>query len=126
VDETTFDLTIVPVPGVSLPEAEAAMDQVIAGFLETGVDADQLVRIKMQMRAAQIYARDDVSGLANRYGAALATGLTVADVLAWPEILQAVTEDDVMQAARDVFQDRNSVTGYLTGNDAEATPEVTQ
>ncbi|MDO5756588.1 MAG: pitrilysin family protein [Rhodobacterales bacterium] len=124
-DKTTFTLLVVPVPGTTLEEAEAAMDGVIAGFLQTGVDADQLDRIKMQLRAAQIYARDDVNGLANRYGAALASGLTVQDVQDWPEILQAVTAEDVMQAARDVFVAENSVTGTLTAPEAPG-KEVSQ
>jgi len=119
-DDTTIKLAVVPVPGVTLPEAEAAMDAVIDGFLETGVDAEQLERIKMQVRAAQIYARDDVNGLANRYGAALASGLTIQDVQDWPTILQNVTAEDVMTAARDVFQLKNSVTGYLTASAPEA------
>ncbi len=71
----------------------------------------------MQVRAAQIYARDDVNGLANQYGAGLASGLTIQDVQDWPAILSAVTAEDVMQAARDVFQLKNSVTGYLTAPD---------
>lgn len=119
-DDTTFDLTIVPAAGVTLEQAEAAMDDVITSFLETGVDAEHLERIKMQIRAAEIYARDDVSGLANRYGRALTQGLTVEDVQAWPDILSAVTEEDIMQAARDIFVTRNSVTGYIQA------PEVTQ
>ena len=36
----------------------------------------------MQLRAAQVYARDDVDSIANRYGRALTQGLTVADVQA--------------------------------------------
>ena len=124
-DDTTFKLLIVPVPGTTLPEAEAAMDEVIQGFMENGVDADQLERIKMQVRAAQIYARDDVNGLANRYGAALASGLSIQDVQDWPAILQGVTAEDVMQAARDIFQLQNSVTGYLTAP-SDTDTEITQ
>ncbi|WP_416384531.1 M16 family metallopeptidase [Roseovarius sp. Pro17] len=124
-DDTTFKLLIVPVPGTTLPEAEAAMDEVLQGFMENGVDADQLERIKMQVRAAQIYARDDVNGLANRYGAALASGLSIQDVQDWPAILQDVTAEDVMQAARDVFQLQNSVTGYLTAP-SDTDTEMTQ
>lgn len=117
-DDTTLKLAVVPVPGVTLPEAEVAMDAVLQGFMENGVDAAQLERIKMQVRAAQIYARDDVNGLANQYGAALASGLTIQDVQDWPGILSAVTAEDVMQAARDVFQLKNSVTGYLSAPDS--------
>ncbi|MEM6578535.1 MAG: insulinase family protein, partial [Pseudomonadota bacterium] len=120
-DDTTFNLYIVPAEGVSLEDAETAMDNVIAEFLETGVDADHLERIKMQIRASEIYVRDDVRSLANRYGGALSIGLTVEDVQAWPEILSAVTESDVMAVAQEIFSDnRNSVTGYVLA------PEVTQ
>lgn len=119
-DKTTFDVVVVPSEGVTLEEAEAAMDKVLAEFLTTGVDPEQLDRIKMQLRAAQIYARDNVDSIANRYGRALTQGLTVEDVQAWPDILQAVTADDVMAAARMVLDRRQAVTGWLMAE------EVTQ
>lgn len=122
-DDTTFDVVIVPAPGVSLEEAETAMDETLAQFLVDGVDAEQLERIKYQLRASQIYARDDVDRIARRYGAALSVGLTVEDVQAWPDILQSITADEIMDAARDVLNLNASVTGWLT---RPATPEVTQ
>ncbi len=118
-DDTEFGLIIVPVPGVSLEEAEAALDQAVAEFMEEGVDADQLSRIKFQLKASQIYARDSVDALARRYGGALTSGLTVEDVQEWPEILQAVTAEDIMDAADLVFDRKNAVTGYLMGEDVQ-------
>jgi zinc protease len=112
-DTGTFGLTVAPAEGVTLQEAEDAMDAVLAEFLATGVDQDQFDRIKTQLRASEIYARDNVDGLARRYGAALASGLTVADVQAWPDILQSVTPDDVMAAAQAVFDRRQSVTMWV-------------
>lgn len=112
-DETVFSLVNVPAAGVSLDEAEAALDAAIADFIEEGVDAEELARLKTQYRASEIYAQDSISGLANRYGAALTSGLTVADVQAWPDILQAVTEDDIIAAAKSVFNRANAVTGHV-------------
>ncbi len=120
-DDTTFDLIVVPAEGVSLQEAEDAMDQVVADFIAEGVNEDDLNRIKMQLRAAQTYARDNVDGIGNRYGRALTSGLTVEDVQAWPDILQAVTGEDIIAAAREVIQPETSVTGWLMRDD-----EVTQ
>jgi zinc protease len=120
-DATTFDFVVVPVPGVSLQEVEDAMDAVVSEFIETGVDAEQLARIKMQLRASEIYERDNVSSLANRYGRALTAGLTIADIQAWSDILQAVSEEDIIAAAEQVFDKRRSVTGWLMGQE-----EVTQ
>jgi zinc protease len=113
VDESTFGLLMVPLPGVSLPDAEAAMDKVLDKFLTDGPDPDAFARIKTQIKAADIYARDDANGLARRYGEALATGLTVQDVQDWPAVLDSVTPEDVMTAAKAVFDRRNAVTGYL-------------
>jgi len=119
-DDTTFGLVIVPADGVSLQEAEDALDAAVAEFIEEGVDADQLERIKFQMKASQIYARDNAEGIARKYGNALTSGLTVEDVQAWPDVLQAVTEEDIIAAARDVFREERSVTGWLMSE------EVTQ
>ena len=112
-DDTTFNVIVVPQPGVALQEAEDAMDAAIASFMKKGVDPDQLDRIKQQIRAEQIYARDDADSVANRYGSALAIGLTVQDVQDWPDVLEAVTAEDIMQAAKDVFNREASVTGWL-------------
>ncbi len=122
-DDTTFGLVIVPVPGVSLDQAEAALDRAVAEFLEEGVDPEQLARIKMELRASEIYGKDSVQGLARRYGSALTSGLTLADIEAWPDILQAVTEEDILAAARRVFDRKNAVTGWLQRPTAT---EVTQ
>ena len=113
-DDATFGLVIVPVPGVSLEEAEVALDEAVAQFIEEGIDPAQFERIKMQLRASRIYAQDDVETMARRYGAALTSGLTLDDIEAWPDILQSLTIEEVMQAARDILDERNSVTGYLT------------
>jgi zinc protease len=112
-DETTFSLIVMPVPGRSLAEAEADMDRMIARFLEEGVDQDAFERLKTQLKADQIYRKDNLQSLARAYGEALTSGLTVEDVQAWPEVLAAVTPEDVMAAAERLFDKRRSVTGYL-------------
>lgn len=119
-DDTSFRLSVVPADGVSLSEAEAAMDQVIADFLDAPIDPADLDRIRSQIRASDIFARDDVQGLARRYGAALSQGLTVADVQAWPDILQAVTEDQIKAVATRVLNRDQAVTGWVVANQAEA------
>jgi zinc protease len=127
VDADTFGVYVMPVPGVSLADAEAAMDAVIAKFLTEGVDPAELDRIKTQVRASTIYARDDAGGLARMYGQALAVGLTVQDVQDWPDILQSVTEDEIMAAAAEVFDRKRAVTGWLQAPEpAAATEEATE
>ena len=112
-DDTNFGFAVVPAEGVSLQQAEDAVDGVLAQFLLDGPDPDQFARIKTQIRAEQIYGKDDVQGLARRYGEGLSSGLTLQDIGDWPEILEAVTSQDVMAAARAVLNRDTAVTGWL-------------
>jgi zinc protease len=112
-DPSGFSLVNVPVPGLSLEEAEADLDRVIAQFLEDGIDPAQFERIKFRIEASRIYDEDSVQGLARSYGVALTSGLTVQDVADWPDVLAAVTIDEVMEEARGLFTGTPSVTGYL-------------
>lgn len=118
-DDSYFTLVVLPKPGVSLADAEAALDREIAAFLKTGIDPDQFERIKFQIRAGQVYAQDNAMERAERYGRALTSGLTIEDVQAWPDVLQSVTPDQVMEAARKIFDDRKSVTGWLVPEGGE-------
>ena len=114
IDDGTFGMVVMPAQGVSLQDAEAALDKVLADFLAKGPDPAALERIRTQVRANEIYARDDVESLANRYGRELSVGLTMTDIDTWDEALAAVTAEDVMAAAQKVLDRRNAVTGWLT------------
>jgi len=98
---------------VSLAEAEARLDALLARFVAEGPDPRQLERIKTRIRAEQIFQRDNLQSRASQVGGALATGLTLEDVEAWPELLQAVTVEDVQAAARAVFRPENSLTSTM-------------
>jgi len=113
-DHGTFSLGIVPAPGVSMQDAEDALDRVLAEFIEAGVDMDQLERVRMQLRAAAIYELDDAASRARSIGAAMTTGLTLADAEAWLDVLQSVTPEEVIAAAARLDR-RQSVTGWLMG-----------
>ncbi|MDV7141221.1 pitrilysin family protein [Tropicimonas sp. TH_r6] len=125
-DATTFTLLVMPVEGRTLAEGEADMDRAIARFLEEGVDEATFERLKMQLRANEIYRKDSLQGLARSYGEALTSGLTVEDVQAWPEVLQKVTPEDVEAAAARLFDRANAVTGYLEKEELAMLTETAQ
>lgn len=114
IDDGTFSLVVMPAQGVSLETIEGDLDQVLADFLKTGPDPAALERIRTQVRASEIYGRDDVESLANRYGQGLSVGLTMTDIDTWDEALSAVTAEDVMAVAKTVLDRKNAVTGWLT------------
>lgn len=120
-DVTSFGISAAPSEGVTLSELEAAVDQVIADFLAAPIDPERLESIRTQLRASEIYARDDVAGIARRYGAALSQSLTVEDVQAWPQILQEVTAEDIKAVAAKVLVKNNAVTGWVVPSEEDAT-----
>uniref|UniRef100_UPI004048ADB2 M16 family metallopeptidase n=1 Tax=Yoonia sp. TaxID=2212373 RepID=UPI004048ADB2 len=119
-DDTTFSLSVAPADGISLSQAEAAMDAAIVAFLAAPIDPALMESLRTQLRASEIYAKDDVQGIARRYGAALTQGLTIKDVQDWPQILQQVTEADIKAVAAKVLNRDQSVTGWVVSSQEEA------
>jgi zinc protease len=120
VDTATFGVWAVPAEGVELAQVEAAMDEVLAALAAEGPTEDELDRARIGVAAAEIYAQDSQAGLARRYGAALAVGLTVEDVHAWPGLVKAVTAEDVKRAAG-LLRREASVTGWLRAPETKGT-----
>ena len=108
-----------PVEGVSLERVEAAMDAVIAAFLRQGPTDAELARAKSSLAAAAIYARDSQENMANMYGASLAQGESIDDVVNWGADIEQVTREEVLEMARATFVLDASVTGWLVPEAAE-------
>jgi zinc protease len=92
---------------------ERAVDAAIAEVARDGITAEELERAKAGLVASSIYARDSAAGQARLYGTALVCGLTIDDVVTWPQRIKAVTLEDVQAAARHVFRIESSVTSML-------------
>lgn len=104
----------------SSPEAvERAVEQEIAKLITNGIRPEDLQRAKFGMIASITYARDSLSSLARIFGNALTVGLTVEGVESWPQIVQAVTADQIIEAAKTVLRPEVSVTGILRPADPD-------
>ncbi|WP_457798898.1 M16 family metallopeptidase [Methylocystis sp. S23] len=113
VDDTRLWVYATPAPGVPLEELDQAVDRVIRRFIEHPIDEGHLARAKTRLVADAIYAQDSQASLARWYGEALATGLAIEDVVAWPARMEAVTAADVTAAAGKWLDKRRAVTGFL-------------
>ena len=102
------------------PEAEAAMDAALQEFMARPIDADRMEALRTQIKAGQIYGKDDVEGLANQYGALLAQSLTVQDIQDWPEILASVTPEQIKEVAARVLNRDQSVTEWVVADREDA------
>ena len=112
-DLSAFSLFGSPRPGEPLDKVEAALRAQLARLLEEGVSEEEVETAKHRMIAGSVYARDSLGAGPRIFGRALTTGSTVADVESWPERIEAVTVEQVNDAAKAVFDDRRSATGVL-------------
>ncbi|AXC48857.1 insulinase family protein [Paracoccus suum] len=118
VDPTTFGLSLVPADGVTPEDAEAKLDAALAKFAQEGPSEAEMARVRVAIEAQRIYAQDSAHGRAYEYGQGLAVGLRVEDVNDWPDILSAVTADDVRLGAAELNASPARVTGWLMPGEA--------
>ncbi len=114
-----FNFYGTPRQGGDLAALEQEIDRQIAILLKDGVTGQELADAKRRLQIATVKARDSVSGPVFMVAEALGKGRTLADMQAWPERIAAVTAADVLQAATQVFQPENSVTGTLLPRPAQ-------
>jgi zinc protease len=120
-DLTQFTITAVPKAGVEFSQLETAVDAVVQDVVANGVKAEDLERVKTGLIAEAIYAQDNQAAMARWYGSALAIGLGIDDIIAWPDRIRSVTSDQLREAARRWLDHSHSVTGYLV---KQITPAV--
>ncbi|MET4330830.1 putative Zn-dependent peptidase [Bradyrhizobium sp. i1.15.2] len=89
-----------PKPGVEFTQIEDAIDKVIADLAQNPALAEDLERVKTQLITQAIYGQDDQARLAEWYGRALTTGLSIDDIRSWPDRIRAVTAEQVREAAQ--------------------------
>ena len=82
--------------------------------MRDGFTEAEITRAKTRLLADAIYQRDSQTSLARHFGAQLTTGITLRQVIAWPDAIERVATKDV-QGAMHWLDKKRSVTGYLTG-----------
>lgn len=102
-----------PARGVSMEVLEGAVDEILAGVRERGLDEEDVERARGGMLADAVYARDSLSGGAFALGRALAAGRTIDDVESWPDRVRDLTADKAGAALADVLDMQSSVTALL-------------
>ncbi|MFV1852688.1 MAG: M16 family metallopeptidase [Thalassospira sp.] len=113
VDLASFGVYGVPRDDVELADLEAAIDAQIEDVIANGVTEDELALAKQRLLDSAVFARASLSAGARVLGKSLAVGLSVDQVESWPDRISAVTVDQVNDAAKRVFDDKKSVTGWL-------------
>lgn len=112
-DATKFSVYGSPRGGATLEAVEKAVDEEIGRIIRDGVTEDELEKAKQRYVRSMVFAKDSPAGMANIYGATLATGGTVEDVEEWPDRIRAVTAEQVKAVAAKYLDMNRSVAAYL-------------
>lgn len=121
----SFTITAEPVVGVDVAEIEKAVDELLEKAKKQGFAAADVARAKTLLKAESIYAREGISGMARIMGTIRTLGLPLEYFDQWPEKVDAVTDEQMLDAARSVLRIEASVTGELLPEEPEekAAPE---
>lgn len=99
IDDGVFYLYGLPRGGATLADLQAAVEAEIAAIIKNGVSMQELEAARKRYMKDFVFSQDSPSGLAQLYGAALTTGMTIADVNNWPERLKSVKPADIKAVA---------------------------
>jgi zinc protease len=108
-----FFLDGVPAEGKSVADVEAALREQVRVLVEQGVSDDELLRVKAQVTASQVYARDSVYYQAMRIGMLQTVGLPFDSSDLQVKKLRDVTADEVREVARKYLIDDNLTIAVL-------------
>ncbi len=112
-DLSTAGVSISPVDGADINLVAQSYDAVIKDLITNGISEAELNRAKTRLVTGAMFARDSVQGPAYLFGMTLATGGDISDIEKWPDRVMAVTSEQVVQAAKTLFSQKGTVTGFL-------------
>lgn len=108
-----FLLSATPTPGKSAAEVEQGLRREMARIIDDGVTEEELVRVKAQAIAAEVYQRDSMFFQARVIGTLEMTGLSHRTVDLQLAKLREVTPEQVREVARKYFREDALTIAYL-------------
>ncbi|WP_246248926.1 M16 family metallopeptidase [Chelativorans alearense] len=112
-DYSLLNVEATPLTADKLDEVERAVTAEMEKIAADGVSEDELRTTKKVLASALIFADQSQISRALEFGQTLAIGGTVDDVARARERIEAVTADEIRDAAKKYFDPRRSVAGYL-------------
>ncbi|MFP4272929.1 MAG: M16 family metallopeptidase [Halothiobacillaceae bacterium] len=118
--QTLFTLQAIPNDGQSLVEVEQILREQLERLREEPVTGQELARIKTQVIASEVYARDSLFYQGMRLGIYETAGIGHEEVARYVERIEAVTAEQVRAVAGRYLVDRGLTLARLHPQTAEA------
>lgn len=113
-----FYIELVPEQNIPLDTLENALDVELALFLKNGISDEELNRAKTLLKAETIFARDGLSKMANIMGWIRIMGLEKEYFNDWSRLVDSVSKEAVLAAAKNLIKNESSVTASLLPQNA--------
>lgn len=122
----SLSISMTPAPGVTVEALSQAYEAALATILTSkALDEKALTRAKTQLKAEVIFSQDGLEGEAFLIAQIVILGLKPEKIAHLTDEINAVTLEQIRQAATSVLDDRFAVTGYLLP-DPKGSTTVTQ
>ena len=108
-----FTLEGTPSEGKSVADLEAGLREQIALLVRDGVSEEELKRVKAQVTAAEVYKLDSLFYQAMQIGQMESIGMSHKDIPVMLKKIQAVTAQQVQDAAREILKDDSLTVAVL-------------
>ena len=112
-DDTIFGFYVSVRSGIEPEASEEAMWEEIEKFVERGPTEEQLASAKQRLLDSVYLTRDNILNIPRIVGVAMATGSTLEEVQNWSNYIEAVTLDQVNEAAQLLLNRDSSITAVL-------------
>ncbi len=123
---SVFTLEATPSEGKTVGDVEAALRQEIALLVKDGVSGEELLRVKAQVMAGEVFKLDSLFYQAMQIGQLESIGLGHQAIPVMLEKLQAVTAEQVQQVAGEFLQDDNLTVATLAPQPLSGKPKHKQ
>ena len=113
VSHGSLSLSLTPNPGVDPDDLLAAYHAAVEDFLAEAITQESVDRARGRLKAELVYAQDSVAQLAQIVGATLAVGMSLDDIVLYPERLDSVTVESAKAIAEQVLNGKHRATAVL-------------
>ncbi|HAG53179.1 MAG TPA: hypothetical protein DCL21_05275, partial [Alphaproteobacteria bacterium] len=115
--EATFDFNLQVKDGVSISTMEKALEFALDSFINDFNDQEKLEIAKTNIKASQVYAKDDAMAFARSMGKFLSAGGSIEQYDAFFNKIDAVTLDSLKQTAKKYLQSDQVLDAWLVPED---------
>ncbi|MEG2808850.1 MAG: insulinase family protein, partial [Acinetobacter sp.] len=112
--DSLFGISALPAPGISLQEAQQAIQDEVDLLKTTAMTQQEVDRISTRFISNLIYSQDDIAGQAKMIGNLEVNGLSYRLMDELPKHFESVSVQDIQRVANAYFVRENLSTLYLS------------